>query len=64
MTGVAPVHRVDSKVFETKFGQEHKNQFAGNKGGEAWKVLMRGYLLGRVPVMKYLLEWAADFGVT
>ena len=61
--GTPPVLKFDSKVFETKFAQESKNQYdGGNKGGEAWKVFIRGYLLSKVPMMKYMLKWAEDFG--
>ena len=59
-TGSPPTLKYDSKVFETKFAQESKNQFDGGKGGEAWKVLIRGYLLGKIPMMKYVLKWAED----
>ena len=62
-TGQPPTLRCDAKVFETKFAQEGKNVYDGGaKGGEAWKVLIRGYLLGRVPMMKFLLKWAEDHG--
>ncbi len=61
-TGNAAKHGVDARIFETKFAQESRNQFAGVRGGEAWKVLIRGYLLGRAPIMKFLLKWAEDFG--
>ena len=61
-TGNAAKHGVGARIFETKFAQESKNQFAGVRGGEAWKVLIRGYLLGRAPIMKFLLKWAEDFG--
>ena len=38
--GSSPVLKFDSKVFETKFAQESKNQYdGGNTGGEAWKAL-------------------------
>ena len=60
-TGTAPTLRYDSKIFETKFSQESRNQYDGGaKGGEAWKVLIRGYTLGKIPMMKYLLKWAED----
>ena len=58
----SPTLKYDSKIFETKFAQEAKNTYDGSKGGEAWKVLIRGYLLGRVPMMKYVLKWAEDHG--
>ena len=54
--------KYDSRVFETKFGQESKNQFDGSKGGEAWKVLIRGYLLGKVPMMGPILKWVEEHG--
>ena len=61
--GLAPTLRFDSKVFETKTASENKNQYdGGDKGGESWKTLIRGYLLGRVPMMKWVLKWAEDFG--
>ena len=52
--------KYDAKIFETKFAQESRNQFDGSKGGEAWKVLIRGYLLGKIPMMKHILKWAED----
>ena len=61
-TGAGQFWRYDSEIFEVKFAQDSKNQFNGHKGGEAWKVLTRGYLLGRIPMMKYLLKWAEDQG--
>ena len=61
-TGNPPTLKFDSRNFETKVGQESKNQYDGGKGGEAWKVLIRGYLLGRVPMMGCLLKWAEDHG--
>ena len=60
-TGNAAKHGVDARIFETKFAQESKNQFAGVRGGEAWKVLIRGYFVGRLPVCKQLLQWAEEF---
>ena len=61
-TGAVPTLKFDSRVFETKVGQDSKNQYDGGKGGEAWKVLVRGYLLGKVPMMGHLLKWAEDHG--
>ena len=61
--GCGPSLRYDSKTFETKFAQESRNQYdGGRKGGEAWKVLIRGYLLGKVPMMRYVLKWAEEHG--
>ena len=61
--GTGPSLKYDSKVFETKFGQDSQNRYGGGpRGGEQWRVLIRGYLLGRVPMMKYALKWAEDFG--
>ena len=52
-TGSLPTLKFDSKVFETKFAQESKNQYdGGSKGWEAWRVHIRGYLLSMVPMMK------------
>ena len=61
-TGSIPSLKYDSRAFETKVGQESKNQYDGGKGGEAWKVLIRGYLLGKAPMMGHLLKWAEDHG--
>ena len=50
-------------MFETKFGQDSKNQFdGGQKGGEQLKVLIRGYFVGKLPIMKHLLAWAERHG--
>ena len=51
----------DSKIFESKFAQEARNQFNGGKDGASWKVLIRGYFVGRLPVCKQLLQWAEDY---
>ena len=56
--------KYDAKIFETKFAQESRNQFDDSKGGEAWKVLIRGYLLGKIPMMKHILKWAEDSKTT
>ena len=49
----------NSKLFDAKFGQESKNQFDGGlKGGDAWKVLMKGYFVGKLPEIDSLLAWA------
>ena len=64
-TGAAPWIRFDSgsKLLETKFGQDSKNQFdGGQKGGEQLKVLIRGYFVGKLPIMKHLLAWAERHG--
>ena len=46
-TGSSPTLKYDGKIFETKFAQEQRNQFDGVKGGEAWKMIIRGYPLGK-----------------
>ena len=61
-TGLPGYLRCDSKIFETKFGQDAKNQYGGLKNGEQWKVLIRGYMIGKLPMTKYILKWAEDFG--
>ena len=44
----------NSKLFEAKLGQESKNH-GGLKGGDAWKVLMSGYFVGKLPEIGSLL---------
>ena len=51
----------DSKTFESKFAQEQRNQFNGGKGGAAWRVFIRGYIVGKLPLAKWLLQWAEDY---
>ena len=51
-------------MFEIKFGQDSKNQFdGGQKGGEQWKVLIRGYFVGKLPIINYFLAWAELHGI-
>ena len=61
-TGSGPTLKCDAKFFEVKVAQDTRNQFDGVKGGEAWKVLVRGYLLSRLPMMGHLLRWAECHG--
>ncbi len=51
----------DSKIFESKFAQETRNQFNGGKDGASWRVLIRGYIVGKLPMAKWLLQWAEDY---
>ena len=50
----------DSRIFETKYAQEARNQFNGGKDGASWKALIRGYFVGKLPACKQLLQWAED----
>ena len=45
-------------LFDTKFGQDVRNQYDGGKKGEEWKAGMRTYLIGVHPPMRQLLTWA------
>ena len=54
--------RVESTIFETKFGQSKENQFDGQKGGEQWKSLVGNYLVARHPMMAHILRWAENRG--
>ena len=51
----------DSKIFETKVALEKVNQYDGGKTGHSWKSLIKGYLVGKLPVMGKLLTWAEEF---
>ena len=59
--GLDPKLAFDSKVFETKYAQDTRNQFDGGKTGASWRTLIRGYIMSRCPIAKYLLQWAEDF---
>ena len=46
----------NAKLFDAKFKQDSKNQFDGGlNGGDAWKVLMRGYFVGKVLEIRSML---------
>ncbi len=62
-TGPARDRRLfhDSKIFESKFAQEGRNQYGGGKDGASWRILIRGYFVGKMPVCKQLLQWAEEF---
>ena len=51
----------DSKIFETKYGQDPRNQYDGGKTGASWHALTRAYLMSKAPILKHLLRWAEDF---
>ena len=54
----------DSRVLDVKHAMDVKHQYDGNdKDGESWKSRTRDYFVGRIPILKWLLKWAEDFGV-
>ena len=61
-TGNGPTLKCDSELFEVKVAQDVRNQFDGVKGGEVWKVLVRGYLMSWLALMGHLSKLAENHG--
>lgn len=50
-----------SRVFEDKIAQDSKNQYNGSADtGPSWRIFTRNYLMGAMPEVKLLFQWAED----
>ena len=50
-----------SRAFEDKIAQDSKNQYNGSADtGPSWRIFARNYLMGAMPEVKLLFQWAED----
>ena len=59
-TGQERKHGIDSKALETKMAQDVRHQYDGGKSGSSWRPMIKTYFMGKIPILKHLLQWAED----
>ncbi len=46
------------KIFDDKVAISGDYAFSGEKGGEQWRVRVRGYWISKCPALLKLIDWA------
>ncbi len=46
-----------NKLFDDKVPLSQNYQFDGNHGGDAWRIKVRGYWIGKCPALLPILDW-------